>query len=257
MTTILIVEGNTPDLVVKGHSGSYGFLRAFADFAPEVELRLVSPYAADLSSAQLGGVDGVIFTGAGTPFGVDAPEAAPLRAAMELVFTTGLPVWGSCNGMQLGAYVLGGTVGDCPNGREIGVAQNLQITKAGQGHPMMEGRATGFSVPCIHRHEVTSLGPDTVLMAFNAHTQIQTIACQSGTVDFWGAQYHPELSLADIGVYAAGDAFGDNDTLLRDLQTGDSDAAAAARLGTDPAQLAARTLELQNWLGHVRRKAAV
>ena len=257
MTTILIVEGNTPDLVAKGHSGSTGFVRAFADFAPEVELRLCSAYATPLTPAQLNGVDGVIFTGAGVPFGVDAPEAAPLRAAMELVFSHGLPVWGSCNGMQLGAVVLGGTVGDCPNGREIGVAQNLQLTEAGQNHPMLAGRENGFSVPCIHRHEVTSLGSDTVLMASNAHTEIQSIACQSGTVDFWGTQYHPELNLADIGAYAVGGAFGDNASLLEDLQTGDSDGEAAARLGTDPTQLAARTLELRNWLGHVRRKAAV
>jgi len=256
MTSLLIVESNTPDMVAQGHAGAFGFIRAFAGFAPEVRLRLTAPYAEAFRPEELRGVQGVIFTGAGVAWGVDGPEAQPLRRAMEIIFGEGLPVWGSCNGMQLGAVVLGGMVGDCPQGLEIGVARDLTPTAPGTAHAMLAGRETGYAVPCIHRHEVLSLGSDTELLAGNAHTRIQAIACQSGTVDFWGTQYHPELGLRDIGVYAREGSFGVDPELIPHLEAGDHDAASAAVLGTTLAQLDARTRELQNWLAHVRAQAA-
>lgn len=164
MTTLLIVESNTPAMVAEGHAGAFGFVRSFSSFAPEVRLRLTAPYAAAFQPEELRGVDGVIFSGSGVPWGVTSAEAKPLRDAMEIVFAEGLPVWGSCNGMQLGAVVLGGTVGDCPNGIEIGTARNIELTSPGTAHPMLSGRASGYAVPCIHFHEVQSLGSDTVLL---------------------------------------------------------------------------------------------
>ncbi len=256
MTTLLIVESNTPAMVTAGQAGAFGFVRAFAGFAPEVRIRLTAPYAAALQPEELRGVDGVIFSGSGVPWGVDTAEAKPLRDAMEIVFAEGLPVWGSCNGMQLGAVVLGGTVGDCPNGTEIGTARNIALTSPGTAHSMLSGRAAGYAVPCIHFHEVQSLGSDTVLLAGNDHTPIQAIACSSGSVDFWGTQYHPELALADIGAYLRGGTFGDAPELIANLEAGDTDATAAAALGTSLPELATRTLELQNWLAHVRATRA-
>lgn len=256
ITTILIIESNTPDLVMGGAAAALGFVKSFSALAPEVRLRVAAPYALALTEGDLADVDGVVFTGSSTPWGVDTPENAPIRAAMEMCFARGLPVWGSCNGMQLGAVVLGGTVGDCPNGTELGVAQDLQLTADGQDHPMLAGRADGFSVPCIHRHEVQSLGPDTVLLAGNTHTGIQSIACETGQVRFWGTQYHPELSLADIACFAEGGAFGDAATTLGLMQVADGDASAAEALGTDAAMLAARRTELANWLAYVRRVKA-
>lgn len=256
MTTLLIVESNTPAMVAEGHAGAFGFVRSFASFAPEVRLRLTAPYAAAFQPEELRGVDGVIFSGSGVPWGVTSAEAKPLRDAMEVVFAEGLPVWGSCNGMQLGAVVLGGTVGDCPNGIEIGTARNIELTSPGTAHPMLSGRASGYAVPCIHFHEVQSLGSDTVLLAGNDHTPIQAITCASGPVDFWGTQYHPELRLADIAAYVRGGTFGNADALLTHLEAGDADPDAAAALGTSLPELGARTLELQNWLSHVRATRA-
>ena len=77
MTTLLIVESNTPAIVTVGQAGAFGFVRAFAGFAPEVRLRLTAPYAAALQREELRGVDGVIFSGSGVPWGVDTVEAKP------------------------------------------------------------------------------------------------------------------------------------------------------------------------------------
>lgn len=254
MTTLLIVESNTPDMVYDGLSGAFGFVRAFAHIDPQVQLRLAAPHGQRFEAAQLEGIDGVIFTGAGVAWGVDAPEGAALARVMEITFAAGLPVWGSCNGMQLAAWLLGGRLGDCPNGLELGMARDLQLTESGQSHPMFVGRNSGFAVPCIHRHEVTALGSDMVLLAGNAHTGIQAVSCQSGGVDFWGTQYHPELALSDIAAYLQTGRFADTEGVLSKLLIADRDEAAAGALGTSQAELSVRTLELANWLGHVKAR---
>jgi GMP synthase (glutamine-hydrolysing) len=204
--------------------------------------------------ADFAGVDGVIFTGSGETWATDAPEAAPQRAAMELAFGTGLPVWGSCNGLQLAAVVLGGAVGAAPNGVEIGLARDIQLTDAGRSHPAMAGRLPGFAVPCIHRDEVQRLPTGAQLLASNAHSPVQAMAYAKGGVDFWGAQYHPELTpqyIADL-IRRRG-RLNEFARLAPDLDRAETDAAAATRLGTTPQDMKprARTRELANWLDHV------
>ena len=62
---------------------------------------------------------------------------------MEQVFTHAKPVWGSCNGLQLAAVVLGGSVAASPNGIEIGLAKDMMKTTDGQAHPMLAAREEG------------------------------------------------------------------------------------------------------------------
>ncbi|MDB2663499.1 hypothetical protein N9Y61_06685, partial [Paracoccaceae bacterium] len=110
MTSLLIIEANTPDMVARGRRGAEGFEQAFQHLAPDADVRVVNPYAGFLNADDFAGVDGVVFTGSGVSWSTDAREAACQRAAMELAFDAGLPSWGSCNGMQLAAVVLGGQV---------------------------------------------------------------------------------------------------------------------------------------------------
>lgn len=257
MTTLLIVQANPAALIAQGAPDFAAvFAALLARIAPGARLRHAAPFEAALTEADLAGVDGVVFTGSSTPFATDAAEARPQRAAMERVFAAGLPVWGSCNGMQLAATVLGGRVGASPNGREDGLAHAIRPTDTGRAHPMMAGRpAHGFAAPAVHRDEVQILPPGAVLLATNAHSPVQAFAVAADGVDFWGTQYHPELSAGFIADTL--DGMGTGGAFARRLRAVETDPGVARALGTTCAEqaLPARAQELVNWLAHVRHVA--
>lgn len=256
MATILILEGNTPDMVAKGQAASGGFVQSFAALAPEAGVKILNPYACAFSAKELEGVTGVVFTGAGVAWSTDAAEAAPLRRWMEGVLKAGLPVWGSCNGMQLAAVVLGGAVGASPNGFEVGVAREVQLTEAGAAHAMLAGRRNGFAVPCIHRDEVQRLPKGAELLAGNAHSPVQVFAYEQGGARVWATQYHPELAAAGIAAYLRSKGiFSLHQALAEDLEQAETCEDSAARLGTSRQALSlqARSTELANWLQMLRQ----
>lgn len=258
MTTILIIESNSPDLLARGKSAASCFLRTFQALDPSLVLKVACPYAGPLAGDVYDGVDGVVYTGSGVDWATNAPEAAPLRNEMERTFQQSRPVWGSCNGLQLAAVVLGGDVGASPNGFEIGPAKNLTRSKPGAEHAMMAGRTDGWAVPCVHRDEVQKLPEGALLVAGNPHSPVQAMVYEAGGVDFWGTQYHPEMSMADVSVSTGGRGlFSGGQDLTADLAVADTDEAAAARLGTSTAELSleTRARELINWLEHVKAQA--
>lgn len=256
MTTILLVENNPPNLVSRGLRGAEGFERSFAQLSFDVTVTEVAPYERVLTAVDLEAADGVVFSGtsAHVGWGVADAEAAPLRAAMELCFANGKPVWGSCNGMQLGAVVLGGEVGASPQGIEFGIARDILPTKNGMAHPMLNGRSAGYVAPCVHFHEVLTVAAGTEILAGNIHSPIQAIA-HSGAEQFWGTQYHPELTLADIALFAAGTTYGEDAETMALLRRADSDRDAARALGAPAGVLPDPLCELRNWLAHVRASA--
>jgi len=245
MTAILIVESNPADCP----QAAPAFIAALQTIDDSVTFRIVAPYGSPVPSIELHGADGAVFTGSAVDWGVDAPAAAPLRSVMERIFAAGIPSYGSCNGMQMAAYVLGGASEPSPNGREDGLARDIQLTKAGQSHPFLAGRQAGFCVPCNHRDEVTRLPDGAVLLAGNAHSPVQAFAYDQNGVRFWGVQYHPEITppamagiLDKIGSYPQ--------SLRDDLRAAETDAGAAHRLGVAPEDLQPdrRLSEIRNWL---------
>lgn len=253
MTTILILEGNSTAMVQQGKADALPFVKSFMALDPSVRVRVDAPYARPLEAADLEGVDGVVFTGSGVEWSTAEPEAEPLRAAMRQVFKAGLPSWGSCNGMQLAAVVLGGDVGASPKGVELGIAQDITLTEAAEAHPMMAGKVSGFGSPCVHRDEVQTLPEGAILMAGNAHSPVQAFVYEKDGVDFWGVQYHPECDALDLASWLR--PKGAHGEMVADLET--MDAAAAARLGTTAEEMSGpvRMKELANWLDHVKARA--
>jgi GMP synthase (glutamine-hydrolysing) len=221
-----------------------------------VQFEICEPYVAQINCDAVARADAFVFTGSGVSWSTDAPEAAPLRRAGSVVLETGKPVIGSCNGLQLAAVLLGGTVRVSPSGKEIALARDLMLTDAGREHAMMAGRVDGFCVPCMHRDEVERMPEGAVLLARNGHSPVQAMSYVGNGVDFWGMQYHPEMTLNDAAnIVASGvGLFGNGAPMADDLRAAETDAAAAARLGVSQALLRAevRTLELGNWLAHVR-----
>ncbi len=262
MLTVLILESNTPQMVdvdrTRGQTISADrYAVALKANAPDLKIRVAEPYRKPLTMVDLDGADGVVFTGSGVNWSTDAPEAAVLRAAGEMVFNTGLPTIGSCNGLQLATILLGGAVGASPKGMEMGLARNIELTAEGRLHPMMQGRRDGFCVPCVHRDEVQRLPDDAVLVAGNAHSPVQAMTYNANGVSFWGMQYHPELPTVAIADYVQNEdsLFAKGADLAADLLAAGTDLSAAMRLGCTPDDLreSVRTTELANWLAYIRK----
>ena len=146
-------------------------------------------------------LDGVVFTGAGVSWAADMAAARPAQKLMEQAFSFGLPVFGSCYGMQLGVAVLGGRMQANPAGVELAVARQITLTDAGRDHRLYRAKPAIFDALCMHRDDVKDCGPDIQILAGNAHCPIQAVAALSKDISFWGVQYHPELYFSDIAGY--------------------------------------------------------
>ncbi|MEO1456314.1 MAG: type 1 glutamine amidotransferase [Pseudomonadota bacterium] len=214
MARILVVEGNTPavteaTLAVGGRPAAEQYAGVLVRLAGlsgvELAVRIERPSfpGFEAGTVALDGLDGVALTGSGVAWSADAQQAREHRRLLERVFAAGLPVIGSCWGLQVGAVVLGGAVGASPEGLELGVARHIRLTPAGRAHALHAERADVFDAPCIHRDEVRRMPNGAVLTAWNDHSEVQAMVYEQGGVRFWGMQYHPELGIDDCLRYAS------------------------------------------------------
>jgi GMP synthase (glutamine-hydrolysing) len=112
-------------------------------------------------------------------------------------FAAGLPVWGSCWGLQLAVAALGGSVRRNPRGRELPIARAITVTEAGRGHPLLASRPAVFDALCSHLDEIETLPANSRVLAANEVSAIQAITVQTPSRgSFHGTQYHPEHTLA-------------------------------------------------------------
>jgi GMP synthase (glutamine-hydrolysing) len=146
----------------------------------------------------LGAYDGIAVTG--SSLNIHKRERASLRQIefVREVFARGIPMFGSCWGLQLAAVAAGGDVAPNRAGREIGFARHITLTEAGRSHALHAGRPLSFDAPAIHADEVTRLPENAVVTAANAMSSIQAAEIRFGKSVFWGVQYHPEFSLHDV-----------------------------------------------------------
>ncbi|NVK29649.1 MAG: type 1 glutamine amidotransferase [Gammaproteobacteria bacterium] len=258
---LLIIESNSPTRVnMARSSGKKTAAEQYGDCLQTLDQRvqfdIIEPYQHTFSvqETDYSQYQGAVFTGAGVSWGVDDPEAAPLRAAMAQCFDAGLPCFGSCNGMQLAAQVLGGQNGPNPNGLEIGFAREIALTVDGRDHPMMRGKTTNFAALCVHRDHVVTLPSEATLIATNAHSPVQAFVYEKGKIKFWGTQYHPELEPQHIIDYInePSGLFAEGESLLgalADCQAQPSaDSLAQLGIQVNDIHRPHHTLELKNWL---------
>ena len=251
---ILIVESEPLKLLEEaGQSHARDFGTELQQINPSIDIDIAAPYDRPFDQSLLSSVDAVVFPGSGVTWSAHDAEAAPLRAAMELVFDAGLPCFGSCNGLQLAGVILGGQVAS--GDPELGIARAIELTEAGLTHPMMTGRQPVFSAPTIHGDQVVELPGGAQLLASNDHCRIQAFVYNSDGIDFWGVEYHPEISAVNIGKYMQANLqkFPGTQELVEDLLIAETNPQAAARLGTSIGDMSSqtRTIELRNWLRHI------
>lgn len=252
MTRLLIIEGNPRErrdgTTAKGLRTASGiYAEAIVAHFPEIEIDVL--HAADPEGRTPYGrhftdYDGMVISGSALhaydqDFAV-TNQIAVVKAAGE----TGIPILGSCWGLQIAAMAGGGEVAYHPQGREVGFARKIVPLTP---HPFVSGKGPSYDAPCIHYDEVIRLPEGATLLASNSHSRIQAAIIPVGQSQVWAAQYHPEFDLrhlAQLYTLYAGDMvgqgfFADDAALERytaqmlALADAPEDAATAWQLGID------------------------
>lgn len=223
--TILVVEGNSPDLLSRDAEGRWqGAAEQYQDrlkvYAPAARFEIIRPHFPDFSLADVDfdRFDGFAFTGSGVAWSASDKAATPACQVMEKALATGRPVIGSCYGMQLGVAVLGGVVGPNPAEAELAIAPSIHLTDAGKAHALFAGKPPIFDALCMHRDDCLEVPSGMIRLAGNDHCAWQAGILDQGGVRFFGVQYHPELEFRHIAGYlrrSQVDQFSTPDSLAR------------------------------------------
>lgn len=203
---ILIADGNTKDRndamqAVGGELGAERYANEIRRMFPKAEMVTIYPGDSDAylpKGTALSDFDGMVMGGSGLHAFDQAPEVTRQVDLMRSALDEGMPVLGSCWGLQVAAAANGGSVSQNPRGREVGIARKIALTAAGIGHALFEDKPAVFDSPCIHYDEVTHLPAGAVVLAQNAHSSVQAAVIRSGAGVFWGVQYHPEFDLPHL-----------------------------------------------------------
>ena len=272
MTRILIIDGNEAatrarHVACGGRPTGEGYAMTLKQLRPGLDCDIVRP--ADEVPKLPEGValkdyNGVAITGSALNIYDRSPAVQRQIDLVRAVFDAGVPTFGSCWGLQVGVTAAGGAVVRNPRGREFGFGRRIVLTHAGRDHAMFQGKPEVFEACTVHVDTVESLPPGAVPLAHNDHGLQAAEFKLKGGASFWGVQYHPEYSCAEIAAMArryADVLIRDGlvkdktelDTLVADLVSLDEkpeDQRLAWRFGVGPAitDVSVRLAELRNWL---------
>jgi GMP synthase (glutamine-hydrolysing) len=205
---ILVIDGNRATIRAQqtaagGSPTGEGYVQVLERLAP-VSCDIVRPADGEVrfaSGTGLASYDGVAITGSA----LNVYEGgAAVERQIELaraVFAQGVPFFGSCWGMQVAVVAAGGRVRRNPLGREFGFARRIELNEAGRHHGMFRGKPPVFEAITVHRDDIEELPRQAVVLASN-DMGVQALELRHGAGTFWGVQYHPEYSFAEIAAAA-------------------------------------------------------
>ena len=203
---LLVSEGNSKEIwSIREACGGVPYHKRFKAMLkilqPKAEVEVVFPADDDTSLPSLNKLktfDGILWTGSSLYINEPLPAVTQQLAFAEDVFESGVPIYGSCWGLQIAVIVAGGQVAASPNGRELGISKPIELTEAGVKHPCFQGRKERFNALCIHLDEVVKPPENSIVLAKNDHSEIQAMTIRYKNSEFFGVQYHPEFLISDM-----------------------------------------------------------
>jgi GMP synthase (glutamine-hydrolysing) len=268
---VLVIEGNLAPMRARqremlGYDTGEGYARTLQRLEPGLATDIVCPADGPVAlpaGVALADYAGVAITGSALNIYDGGPAIERQVELARAVFAAGVPMFGSCWGLQVAVTAAGGRVHRNPKGREFGFGRRIQLTEAGRTHPLFAGKPAVFEAPTVHLDAIETLPDGAVALAVN-EMSLQAAAFTSQRGTFWGVQYHPEYSprdiaavaerygrrLVDDGMFADEAAIAAFAAELRELDRAPGDRALAWKHGVGPGITDAptRLLELRNWL---------
>lgn len=203
---LLVVEGNTAEARARyqalgGRAANEGYADVLRALCPGARVDVCFP--ADVGAnlpdrSGVDGYDGVAITGSALNIYDLGPPITRQIDLARAVFETEVPFFGSCWGLQVATVAAGGTVRRNPRGRELGFARGIMLTEAGEEHDLYWDKGPVFDAITVHLDEVEETARGTTILATNAWSAVQAAEIKTRRCTFWGVQYHPEYSFADI-----------------------------------------------------------
>jgi GMP synthase (glutamine-hydrolysing) len=267
---ILVIDGNraatrAQQVAAGGRPSGEGYAQVLQSLA-DVSCDIVRPADNEVQFAPgtgLASYDGVAITGSALNV---YDGGAHIERQVELaraVFAAGTPFFGSCWGLQVAVCAAGGHVRRNPRGREFGFARRISLGETGRRHPMFTRKPVVFEAITVHRDDVEQLPDGAVVLASN-DMGVQALELRHDRGTFWGVQYHPEYSYAEIAATAlrygealiADQLFADHAELevfvadMRQLMLDPRDRRLTWKHALGPAMQdeACKLAELRNWL---------
>ena len=272
MKRVLVIDGNVEALrkrhvAMGGADSGDGYAALLKRLAPGVQADIVRPADEEPELPEgvaLADYDGAVITGSALNVYDRTPEVERQVELARAVFAAGVPCFGSCWGLQVGVTAAGGSVIRNPRGREFGFARRITLNTAGRDHPMFHDKPEVFEAVTVHVDTVDKLPRGATALAHNdMGLQAAEIRFANGG-SFWGVQYHPEYSCAELSAMARRYAEmlirdglvkdqPELDALVADLRALDAnpgDARLAWRFGVGEAITNPRIkmAEIRNWL---------
>ncbi|PWN03009.1 GMP synthase [Nocardioides silvaticus] len=166
-----------------------------------VALDVRRPYADEALPSDLADHEGLVVLGGAMNANQDGthPWLAPTKDLIRAAARDDVPTLGVCLGHQLAAVALGGEVGRCPRGRQIGV-YDVGWTDAAATDPLFAGLASPRRAIQWNEDLVLTPPPGATLLAATALDEVQ--ALRFGPA-MWGIQWHPEATLEILTSWAA------------------------------------------------------
>lgn len=267
---ILVIDGNRAatreqQVAAGGQPSGEGYVHVLQQLAA-LDSDIVRPADGEVqwpAGVSIADYDGVAITGSALNVYDGGPHIERQIVLARAVFDSGVPCFGSCWGMQLAVTALGGVVRRNPLGREFGFARRITLSAAGQEHPMFKDKPAVFEAITVHRDDIERLPPGAIELA-SSDMGLQAVELHHARGSFWGVQYHPEYSYAEIAattkryanVLLEEHLFGDRVELdafvgdLQSLQRDPRDLRLCWKHGLGPAMQTPRfkLAELRNWL---------
>ena len=166
------------------------------------EVDVCRPYAGDRLPA-VGEHEAVVVLGGPMDAGDDGHAwLEPTRALIRAAADQQVPTLGICLGHQLCALAFGGSVGRNPLGQQVGTKE-VGWTAAAADDELMGGLATDARGVHWNDDLVLELPEGAVVLAGTPRDELQAVR-YAPTV--WGVQWHPEVDVEVIRVWAQEDA---------------------------------------------------
>ena len=272
---LLVIEGNTAasraeQIAAGGVASGAGYADLLRELRPGATVDICYPADGEVAlppGMALDGYDGAAITGSALHVYDGGPAVQRQIDLVRAALGAGMPVFGSCWGLQLLTAAAGGSVHANPRGREIVYGRGIRLNADGRAHPMYAGKAVVFDAMTFHRDEVAGVAPGTTVLAANAVSAVQAVEIRHGPAVAWAVQYHPEYPLREVaaivrragtnlvteGFFSDAGALTRYATELDALDRNPDDAALAQRHGVDGAVLdkPMRVRELANWIEHL------
>ncbi|WP_240125587.1 glutamine amidotransferase [Thermomonas alba] len=192
---LLILQTGHPTASMRRHGSFAHWIRVAAGLDRDAAVVVDVEHGEALP--ERAGFAGVIVTGSAAMVTERRDWSERSAAWLAKAAQAGLPLLGICYGHQLIAHALGGTVGDNPQGREMGTVA-VELLPEAAADPLFAGLPARFSAQLTHLQSVLRPPPGALVLARSAQD-----ACQAYRwgASVWGVQFHPEFSTMHMRGY--------------------------------------------------------